>query len=193
MSAFSDLIKVDKNGRIYYNKWIEWIHLYNYVGIEREVVEEYIAVALRHCASCMALSGCYFFKGVMPKYPLHPHCDCKIMDIDINWVKKKAKAECKIEKFTEYIFTDEEQSKGKKALFESWGFDISDSEYLKNEFCRQALENYLSGNYKLKKLDGEGQRLAIPITLKNKTFNSGWLLKPEGLIINTTPYGGKFK
>ena len=61
MSAFSDLIKVDKNGRIYYNKWIEWIHLYNYVGIEREVVEEYIAVALRHCASCMALSGCYFF------------------------------------------------------------------------------------------------------------------------------------
>ena len=67
------------------------------------------------------------------------------------------------------------------------------SEYLKNEYCKQALEQYLSGNYKLKNLDRRGQRLAIPINLRGTVFYSGWMLCPEGKIKNTTPFGGWVK
>jgi len=144
----------------------------------------------RHCPSCLALDGCFLLKGNMPPLPLHPHCDCKIKNIEYSLVIKKTKAECKIEKFTKYIFTNNEQSKGKNVIFENLGYNISDSEYLKEEFCRQALENYLSGNYELKNVNGDGQRLAIPIRLKNKRFYSGWILYPEGKIALTTPFGG---
>ena len=53
-----------------------------------------------------------------------------------------------------------------------------------------ALEEYLKVNYKLKELDGYGQRLAIPIELKGVKFYTGWMLYPEGFIRNTTPFAG---
>ena len=56
------------------------------------------------------------------------------------------------------------------------GFDTNDSQYLRNEYCKQALKQYLLGNYVLKNLDKRGQRLAIPITLNETTFYSGWTL-----------------
>lgn len=73
------------------------------------------------------------------------------------------------------------------------GFDINDSQYLRNEYCKQALKQYLLGNYVLKNLDKRGQRLAIPITLNETTFYSGWMLYPEGKIKKTTPFGGWIK
>ena len=73
------------------------------------------------------------------------------------------------------------------------GFDINDSSYLQNEYCKQALNQYLLGNYVLKNLDRRGQRLAIPTTLNGTTFYSGWMLCPEGEIKNTTPFGGWIK
>ncbi len=105
-------------------------------------------------------------------------------------MREKGNAECAITKFTEYVFKDSKASRGKNKIFYDLGFDIDDSEYLQLEFCKQVLEQYISGNYKLKNLDRRGQRLAIPMTLKNKTFYSGWLLYPEGEIKNTTPFGG---
>ena len=51
----------------------------------------------------------------------------------------------------------------------------------------------LLGNYLLKDLDANGQRLAIPITLAGKSFYTGWMLEPKGKIRNITPFGGWVK
>ena len=127
----------------------------------------------------------------MPEYPLHPNCHCKLMPIDRVW----ATAECPIGKFENYIFSPVE-NKGKKELFESWGYAKIDSTWLQQEFERQAREKYESGNFKLGKLDNHGQRINIEIELPRKDrigtvkFISGWMVYPNGKIQNTTPYGG---
>lgn len=146
-----------------------------------------------HCMNCSALDGCYFVEGNMPLQPLHEHCDCDKIVISYSKVKNVATAECDIRKITEYVFKDSDISKGKNELFFKFGYDINDSLYLQYEFCKQALNQYLSGNYVLKNLDRMGQRLAIPIRLNTTFFYSGWLLCPEGKIKNTTPFGGWIK
>lgn len=105
-----------------------------------------------------------------------------------------ASAECPIEKFGKYIFAD---GNNKKQLFELWVYDIIDSEYLQQEFIKQARLAYAVGDYTLGMLNEYGQRINITIVLKRKnqdtqvTFRSGWLVYPNGKIILTTPYGGK--
>ena len=84
-------------------------------------------------------------------------------------------------------------SKGKQNIFQAWGYSSKDIFVLKDIFEIQAKQNYLDGNYKLKKLDEFGQRLSIPINLNGKVFNSGWMLYPEGKIRNITPFGGWIK
>lgn len=121
---------------------------------------------------------------------MHIKCDCTQKVISIIKVKNNATAECDIKKFTEYIFKDKEKSNGKNEIFYSLGFNINDSLFLKQEYCKQALQQYLSGNYILKNLDIRGQRLAIPINLNGVNIYSGWMLYPEGKIKNTTPFGG---
>ena len=108
------------------------------------------------------------------------------------------KAICNLSKFNKYIFhPDINVNKGKKALFESWGYDILDSKWLQEEFCRQALDKYSSGEFTLNKLNEYGQRINIEIELPRKngsgivTFQSGWMVYPNGLIKLTTPYGEK--
>ena len=83
--------------------------------------------------------------------------------------------------------------KEKLHFFKDWGYTINDSDDLRNTFAEQALLAYKSGHYKLKNLDEHGQRLAIPVSLKNKSFYSGWLLCPEGVIVLITPFGGWIK
>ena len=175
MSVFSDLIKVDQNGNIYYNGWIQWFH---------------VPMGFRHCETCLALHNCWFQKNNMPQMPQHPKCHCKANDIqsptpnDIN-------AECKIEKFTGYIFSDLYLDNGKKALFTIWGYTIEDSEYLKQEYEKQARKKYTEGNYELRKLDEHGQRINITIILNknNRTYTiiSGWMVKPNGKLLLITP------
>lgn len=43
------------------------------------------------------------------------------------------------------------------------GFTINDSQYLKEEYEKQAVKNYCNIKYKLGKLDMQGQRLNIEI------------------------------
>ena len=117
---------------------------------------------------------------------------CK-KDITYSNVKYSAIAECDIRKFTEYVLKNVKDCKGKNKIFYDLGFDINDSEYLQNEYCKQALKQYLLGNYIRKNLDRRGLRLAIPTTLSGITFYSGWMLYPEGKIKNTTPFGGWIK
>lgn len=189
MSVF-DEIQIDSEGNIVYNKWIEWDHFLipNKPELLRNFMREFLAF-LGHCKKCSALDGCYLLENNRPEQPLHPNCDCKRTAISTSIVKKQISANCPLTKFTEYIF----KNKDKKILFESWGFKIQDSNMLKTIIELQASENYKLGKYVLKSLDIFGQRLAIPVNLNGRSFYTGWLLCPEGLIKNTTPFGGWIK
>lgn len=46
-----------------------------------------------------------------------------------------------IKKFTEYVFVHSIKD-DKKQLFENLGYDIMDSQWLLEEYCRQAQERY---------------------------------------------------
>lgn len=194
MSIFDNLIQIGENGEIVYNQWSEWDHFLipNKPEWLREILCNIMAL-FGHCMNCSALDGCYLIKRNMPEQPLHENCDCRNKDISYSKVKNNATAECDIRKFTEYVFRNSKDSKGKTKIFYDLGFDINDSSYLQNEYCIQALNQYLLGNYVLKNLDKRGQRLAIPTSLNGTTFYSGWMLCPEGKIKNTTPFGGWIK
>lgn len=85
----------------------------------------------------------------------------------------------------------------KNRAFESWGYSVSDSVWLKNEIEKQALKKYLSGDYMLGKLDRRGQRINIRVTIPRKdesggvSFITGWMMMPNGKLKLNTPYGGK--
>ena len=123
-----------------------------------------------------------------------------MLPIPLQKVIDEATAVCDIRKFSDYIFNPEYDDNGKRALFESWGFSILDAETLQKEFERLALDQYITGQYKLGKLDDKGQRISIVIELKRKdkeetvTVKSGWMVDPEGKIHLATPLaGGKKK
>ena len=85
----------------------------------------------------------------------------------------------------------------KSKLFMSWGYDIMDSAYLQQEFERQAMIAYSTGNYELGLLNEYGQRINIRISLVRKeldqavSFLTGWMVYPDGRIVLVTPYGCK--
>lgn len=191
MNRFDKVISIDKMGNWEYNGWVEWEHplIPNKPIWLRKIVRNLMAI-LGHCLICTSLDGCYLLDSNKPKQPLHDNCHCKKNAIGFGKMEKMASSECPIEKFTKYVFENDLRSKGKNQIFFDLGYSFKDSEYLKEEYCKQALEQYLQGNYKLKNLDMRGQRLAIPINLKGTMFYSGWMLYPEGKIKNTTPFGG---
>lgn len=191
MGVFDSLIQVGENGEFVYNQWIEWDHfgIPNKPEILRKFMRKLMAF-FKHCSTCTALDGCYFLDTNKPLQPLHPNCDCKKKNISFVEVKRNSIAILPISKFNNYIFNGEINSKGKQTIFEMWGYNIKDINYLKQTFEEQAKENYNKGRYILKKLDEYGQRLAISINLSGHEFNSGWMIYPEGKIINTTPFGG---
>ncbi len=82
-------------------------------------------------------------------------------------------------------------------MFESWGYSISDSEWLQKEIEKQALEKYIKGDYTLGKLNKGGQRISIRIEIARKdtgdivSFVTGWMVYPNGHIQLNTPYEGK--
>lgn len=189
MSIFDDFEMVDN--QIVNNKWIEWYHfgIPNETGIIRETIR-ILMLVFGHCLICTKLDGCYFVEREMPEQPQHEKCDCTTLNISQNYVKYVANSVCDIRKFTDYIFKG---AGGKKELFESWGYKLKDSQILQKEFEKQAREQYIKGNYKLKGLDYNGQRIAIPINLNGNLFYSGWMVYPNGELKNTTPFGGWIK
>ena len=178
--------------KLFSTNWVTWVH----EGTKpAENNFEKSANALtgsfsKHCAMCLNLNGCCFVKEKCPPKPLHPNCHCYTIDIP----SITARAESPIEKFTKYIFA---KGNSKKQLFELWGYDIMNSQYLQKEFINQAKLSYSVGYYALDRLDDYGQRINIEIKLKRKdkegyvTFQSGWMVYPNGKIILTTPYGDK--
>lgn len=179
------------NGEIVDNRWIEWYHfgIPNKEGFWRKMSRNIMRI-FGHCLICTKLDGCYFVERKMPDLPQHPRCDCKKKNKNIDEVKSKIYAECDIRKFTEYIFAD---NSSKKSIFESWGYNINNSLELKKEIEAQAVKQYSFGNYILKTLDEQGQRIAIKTNLKGNIFYSGWMVCPNGKLRNTTPFGGWIK
>lgn len=163
--------------------WVKWVHQ---------------NLSENHCTECLMLNGCYFKSNNHPTHPHHPFCHCVLESISQNEVKTQATTYAKYSKFNPYLFDPEKSYKhGKNKTFESWGYSISDSNWLKQEFEKQSLEKYLNGNYVLGKLNKDGQRISIRIELPRKvgsgnvSFVSGWMVYPTGELRLTTPYGGK--
>ncbi len=172
--------------------WIKWVHQGSKPAESSAEKSANVikGVTTKHCAMCLNLNGCCFIEGKSPQNPLHPNCHCQVVGIP----NITAKAECPIEKFTKYVFVPSNID-DKKQLFELWGYDTMDSEYLQQEFIKQAKLAYSVGDYELGLLNEYGQRINIAITLKRKdkneyiTFRSGWMVYPNGRIVLVTPYG----
>lgn len=161
--------------------WIRWVH--------RSLSEN-------HCDECFKLDGCLFSEDNHPTWPHHPACHCILKPISYADVLANAVADSTYSKYDPYLFnTTGAYSHGKEKLFEIWGYSANDIPWLKAEIERQALEQYLSGNYSLGKLDRNGQRINIRITIERRdtgamvTFLSGWMARPNGRLQMTTPYG----
>lgn len=176
MGIFDDLIRVDENGNLRYIGWIEWKH---------------ISTGLTHCPVCLVLDKCWFNNNLKPKLPQHENCHCVANNVANPIPMIDAIAKCDIIKFTDYIFSDKYAWNGKRDLFEMLGFTINDSNYLKEEYENQAVKKYCNSEYKLGKLDMQGQRINIDIKFvrhgRNLVCTSVWMVRPKGEITNNTP------
>lgn len=175
--------------------WVKWRHrgIPDEEGAERELARNNAELD-KHCKVCTVLSGCYFPSFNMPKYPQHTHCDCMLLSI--SKPISQATVFCKMDKFTDFLFSEKHQNNGKLKLFRLLEFTPDDIAYLKSEYEKQALQKYLSGDYVLGKLDQYGQHITIYITgLKSSIkddiiIKTGWMVRPLGLITCNTPYAG---
>lgn len=164
MNIFDDVVNIDENGNIIYKQWIEWNHfnIPNKPELLRKIMRKIMAF-FNHCLKCTSLDGCFLLDSKKPEQSLHPNCDCDKKLISFKKVKYYSISEFPIAKLSKYIFAGEVASKGKQNIFQAWGYSSKDIFVLKDIFEIQAKQNYLDGNYKLKKLDEFGQRLSIPI------------------------------
>lgn len=151
-----------------------------------------------HCDECLRLDGCWFEKYHTPTWPHHPFCHCTLDPIDYAVVLKNIAAHSDYTKYDPYLFDPEGFYKhGKNKAFESWGYTVSDSQWLKDEIERQASEKYALGEYLLGVLNKYGQHISIRIEIPRKdgtgkvSFITGWTVYPNGEIKLNTPYGGK--
>ena len=165
------------------SRWVKWVH--NMTG-------------LIHCFECLSLHDCWFLFENAPLWPHHEKCHCTLEAIDYDMVLMSVAANSDYSKFDPYLFnTTGIYFHGKEKLFEQWGYTVDDAKWLQTEMERQAREQYVSGNYRLGRLNMFGQRVDIMIEIPRKdqegtvTFISGWMVKPNGKLILTTPYGGK--
>ncbi len=164
-------------------RWVTWIH--EMTGIF-------------HCFQCLQLDGCWFMWENEPIAPLHDKCHCRVEAIDYSAVYMNASAYSSFSKFDPYLFnTTGFYLHGKEKLFEEWGYTVDDARWLQEELERQAREKYISGEYKLGRLDIFGQRINIQIEIPRRdtgeivSFTSGWMVEPHGKLKLNTPYGGK--
>ena len=184
--AMNEAAKIMQN-----REWVKWVHEGTNPATTnfRKTLNTVINRG-KHCAMCLNINGCCFPKNSMPQYPLHPHCHCSLSLL----VQYRQKSNASKRNF-QNTYSAKIKIK-KKVLFESWGYDILDSQWLRHEFERQAKEKYERGEFELNKLNNYGQRINIQIILPRKDkmetvkFVSGWMVYPNGNLKLTTPMGG---
>lgn len=170
----------------------------SYIAIQPWVEWKHVTMGKTHCPTCLKLDKCWFVKANMPKIPQHERCHCKADPKSTRTVLREAKADSAYSKYDPYLFnTTGMYHHTKEVLFRSWGYTVSDALWLKNEIERQGLKKYKEGNYILNKLDHNGQRINIIVTIPRKdssgmvTFTTGWIVYPSGHIQLVTPYADK--
>ena len=163
--------------------WVKWVHH---------------SQGPNCCQECLKLDGCLFLETKAPIWPHHPNCHCTLDPVDYSMVLLVASVHCDFGKFDPYLFnTQGRHPHGKEKLFHDWGYTVADARWLQTEMEKQAREKYLAGDYKLGKLNKEGQRISILIEIPRRngdgtvSFISGWMVRPDGLLRLITPYGGK--
>lgn len=163
--------------------WVEWQH---------------ITKGKTHCETCLKLDGCWFKASNKPTLPQHPFCHCETMPISYERVLNEATAQSAYSKYDPYLFNRGNVYDHKKQeMFEEWGYTIGDSKWLQQEIEKQALEKYIAGEYKLGRLNEQGQRISIRVEIPRKhgsgnvSFITGWMVNADGMIHLNTPYGGK--
>ena len=151
-----------------------------------------------HCLECQQLHECWFAKDHAPIWPHHENCHCRLEKIDYLTVLMNASTVSDYRKFDPYLFnTNGLQTHNKEILFAEWGYTVEDARWLQTEMERQAKEKYIAGEYIFGKLNWNGQRISIRITIPRKdgsgdvSFTTGWMVEPNGKLRLTTPYGGK--
>ena len=168
--------------------------LKNFLSLKKDDWIEWIAQPNDWQDDCDKFNGCYFIVKQMPEYPQHPNCQCRLEKIAKPIPNVTAKATCNIGKFTKYVF-DEINNKGKKELFESWGYTIEDSEYLQQLYISQAIQKYCDGNYIFKGTNDYTVRIEIVIVMQTPQkgtvrIKTGWSLLKNGEIKLATPFSG---
>ena len=160
-------------------RWVKWIH---------EVI------GIIHCFECLQLHKCWFTADKLPYYPHHENCHCRVEAIDYLVVLMNATAYSDYSKFDPYLFnTTGIYLHNKEKLFKEWGYTVDDVKWLQEEIERQAREQYIAGEYTLGKLNWNGQRISIRITIPRKdgtgdvSFITGWMVEPNGKLKLTTP------
>ena len=183
MDYFSQVVKAANSGKPIPTepKWNKWIH--------RNLSEN-------HCPECLKLHERWFAKEKTPQWPHHPFCHCVLEDIPYVNVMYNTSADCPYAKFDPYLFnTNGKQHHNKEKMLNSWGYTVDDAKWLQNEIQKQGLSKYISGDYILNKLDGNGQRINIRVEIPRKdksntvSFITGWMVYPDGHIRLVTPYG----
>jgi hypothetical protein len=163
--------------------WIRWVHQ---------------SEGKTHCEECLMLDGCLFLRDRTPPWPHHPNCHCILEPVDYTEVLLCAEAHSDYSKFDPYLFnTQGKYHHQKEKLFHQWGYTVEDARWLQSEIEKQALEKYYTGDYTLGKLDKNGQRINIRVTIPRKdkiddvSFTTGWMVEANGKLKLNTPYGGK--
>ena len=143
---------------------------------------------------CDKFNKCYFIVKHMPVYFQHENCRCTLFKIDRPIPNITAHAVCDVRKFTEYVFNDKYDD-GKKELFESWGYGINDSAYLREIYMEQALKKYCNGEYEYLGTNKFNAKIGIDISLKSSNgktqiIKTVWALREYGELALITPYSG---
>ena len=114
----------------------------------------------------------------------------------VNQNTSSVKIEVDERKFSEYAL-DPNNSNGKSDIFNSYGYNKSNSAELSKLYQTQAQQKYSSGQYTLGKLDQWGQRITIDVTIGNADkftiIQTGWMINPDGSLRLVTPFAGFVK
>ena len=128
----------------------------------------------------------------MPEQPVHPNCHCTKKALS----DFTAEAECARDKFESYALKFREID-DKSGLFLQYGYDILYTDWLMQEYIRQAKEKYADGEYALAAKPTEnGQKIKISIELPDRiqsgtvAFITIWMVEPGGKIRLVTPFSG---
>lgn len=141
----------------------------------------------RTCALCVALNHTVFKNSNKPEY-FHPHCKCEMKEVEL----REVTLDFPIKKITEYLLVHPSKSK----LLLSWGYTMEDAQEIYDGIAENAKIQYLNGEYRLGRLDKNGQRIEMRCTLNGKkdktgqvySFITGWMVYPDGMLHNNTPY-----